>query len=150
MVDVAVQPPLSPSLQLWWCCPTPAAMVVVLPLLPLLPLWWPPMALVVVGGAAVATIVWVGVTPLPLRSPLVVVGGAPAAVVVGGGAPHCCHRLVMICMGNPQVIFTIPRPVPVNNPYPLNGCGCSHGLIRLDPRVCPYPYPWWVTPRYPV
>ena len=36
-------------------------MVVVLPLLPLLPLWWAPEALVVVGGAAVTTIVWVGV-----------------------------------------------------------------------------------------
>jgi hypothetical protein len=33
-------------------------MVVVLPLLPPLPLWWA----TVVGGAAVATVVWVGVT----------------------------------------------------------------------------------------
>ena len=38
VVDVAVVLPLLlPSLQLWLCCPTPAAMVVVLPLLPLLP-----------------------------------------------------------------------------------------------------------------
>ena len=66
VVDVAVvQPPLLPLLRLWSCCPIPATVVVVLPLLPPLPLWCPPAALVVVCGAAVATVVWVGVTPLP-------------------------------------------------------------------------------------
>ena len=78
-----VLPLLSPSLRLWSCCPTPAAVMVVLPLLLPLPLWWPPVALVVVDGAAVATIIWVGVTPLPSWSLLVVVGGgSPTAVVI--------------------------------------------------------------------
>ena len=97
VVDVAVvQPPLSPSLRLWSCCPTPATVVVVLPLLPPLPLWCPLTALVVVGGAAVATVVWVGVihchrsrhwwwlvVPLLLSlllSPLWWVGAPPTAV----------------------------------------------------------------------
>ena len=80
-------------------------MVVVLPLLPPLPLWCPPAALVVVCGAAVATVVWVGVTPLPSRSPLVVVGGAPAVVivitiVVGGGTSHCCRGGTYHCMSS--------------------------------------------------
>jgi hypothetical protein len=56
----------------------------------------------------------------------------------------------VICTGNPRVIFTIPGPVPVNNPYPLNGYRYSHGLIKLDPRVHLYPYPWRVTRGYPI
>ena len=106
VVDVAVvQPPLLPLLRLWSCCPIPATVVVVLPLLPPLPLWWPPAVLVVVGATAVATVVWVGVTPLPSRLPLVVVGGAPAVVivitvVVGGSTSHCCRGGTYHCMSS--------------------------------------------------
>src|SRR5882724_6466182 len=56
---------------------------------------------------------------------------------------------VVISMGNPRVFFPIPRPIPIDNPYP-QGHGYSHGLLRVDPRVHPYPYPWQVTHRYTI
>ena len=31
--------------------------------------------------------------------------------------------LLVICMGNSQVFFAVPGPVPVNNPYPWCGYG---------------------------
>jgi hypothetical protein len=44
-------------------------------------------------------------------------------------------------MGNLQVFFAVPGPVPVNNPYPLLGYRYSHGSVGADPRVHPYPHP---------
>jgi hypothetical protein len=40
---------------------------------------------------------------------------------------------LVICTGNPRVFFAVPGPVPVNNPYPLQGYGYSHGLAKINP-----------------
>ena len=60
------------------------------------------------------------------------------------------HLQVVIGTGNPRVFFPIPGPIPVDNPYPPKGYGYSHGLLRVDPRVHPYPYPWRVTHGYAI
>jgi hypothetical protein len=54
----------------------------------------------------------------------------------------------VIDTGNPQVFFAIPGPVPVDNLYPPNRYWYSHGLVRVDSRVYPYLYLWWVTCGY--
>jgi hypothetical protein len=55
---------------------------------------------------------------------------------------------VVIDMGNTQLFPALPRPGPVEYPYPLWGYRYSHGLAKLNPRVNPYPYPWQVTCGY--
>jgi hypothetical protein len=48
------------------------------------------------------------------------------------GAVH--EAMIVICMGNPWVIFTIHRPVPINNPYPWR---VTHGY-PINWRILSY------------